>query len=348
MCAENDVTVALVDGVAKLAGASRALAAALARGGALGAAARLAQRFVDAHEAPERERAAAHARRCMDGVLRAAGEHSPAVVRARPAAPGPTSAGRRCPADAVRARRQAALQLGEPALSEPSSTASQRRLAAMAAAIARLEAEVAPGLAAEGPSQATLDDLRLATPALRPVGCWWSGCAPAPAGRIARSRAHRRPELTARRARAGAATCPARRRPACRRSCAPAATPRASARRRATRRPGARGTRARASACKRAPDRRGRAAPACRARPVRCCVQADVQRRAGGRLFRTCTDSRWYAPARRSAAARPARRRRTLCGTTVCARALPAGALRPRVGQRANRMSARCVSALAR
>ena len=53
---------------------------------------------------------------------------------------------------------------------------------ATAAALARFEAEVAPGIAAEAQPNLSLEDLRLATPALRPVGCWWSGCAPLPAG----------------------------------------------------------------------------------------------------------------------------------------------------------------------
>jgi hypothetical protein len=96
----------------------------------------------------------------------------------------------------------------------------------------------------------------------------------------------------ARWARAGAATCPARRRRACGRSCAPAATSRATARPRARRRPGAQATRARASACERAPDRRGR--PAADPAPAH----------AGSRSARRCPCG--HAPARSSAAARPA------------------------------------------
>jgi hypothetical protein len=182
LAAEARVAAAL-DGLTSLLGTSRALAAALVRAGALGAALRLARRSVDACAAPERERElrAALAACRMDGVLRAARGHSPPVVRARPAAPLPTPrAGRRCPADAVRVWRQAVLQLDVPALAEPSSTASQRRLAAMAAAIARYEAAVALGIAADAPSQASPEDLRLDMPSLRPVGCWWSGCAPRP------------------------------------------------------------------------------------------------------------------------------------------------------------------------
>jgi len=182
LAAEARLAAAL-GGLASLCGASRALAAALVRAGALGAALRLARRSVDACAAPERERElrAALAACRMDGVLRAAKGHSPAVVCARPAARLPTLA----QAGAVSlssagAARQAALQLDVPALTEPSSTASQRRLAAMAAAIVCFEAEVAPGVAADAPPQASLDDLRLATPALHPMGCWWSGCAPRP------------------------------------------------------------------------------------------------------------------------------------------------------------------------
>ncbi len=45
------------------------------------------------------------------------------------------------------------------------------------AAIARFEAEVAPRIAAGALSDASLEDLRLQTPALRPVGCWCTECA---------------------------------------------------------------------------------------------------------------------------------------------------------------------------
>jgi len=90
--------------------------------------------------------------------------------------------------------------------------------------------------------------------------------------------------------RAGAATCPARRRQGCGRSCAPAATSRATARPRARRRPGARATGARASACERAPDVRVARPPTLllcmRARALlggcECprCARMDVRRRA--------------------------------------------------------------------
>ena len=60
--------------------------------------------------------------------------------------------------------------------SEQSSAADQQLLAAMAAAVARFEAEVAPHVAAEAQPEDSLEDLRLRTPALRPVGCWCMGC----------------------------------------------------------------------------------------------------------------------------------------------------------------------------
>jgi len=97
-------------------------------------------------------------------------------ARARCSTPARPRAGGGCSSDAVRARRQVTLHLDEPAPSGPSGTDHQRRLAALAAAVARFETEVAPGIAAAPP--ASLDDLRLRMPALRPVGCWWSGCAP--------------------------------------------------------------------------------------------------------------------------------------------------------------------------
>jgi hypothetical protein len=87
--AEAEVTGAL-GGVAELAGASRALAAALARAGALGAAARLARRYVDAHAAPEREGRAELAGGLMAGVLRAAEQRLP-EARARAPCHAPCS-----------------------------------------------------------------------------------------------------------------------------------------------------------------------------------------------------------------------------------------------------------------
>ncbi len=79
-------------GLLFLFGASRALAAALARAGALGAALRLARRSVGACAAPRRELRAALALSFMDRTLRAAGGHSPPVVRVRAAAPLPAPA----------------------------------------------------------------------------------------------------------------------------------------------------------------------------------------------------------------------------------------------------------------
>ena len=74
---ETKVTDALKS-VASLAGASRSLAAALVRAGALGAAASLAQRFVLAH-ADQCEGRAALAARYLQEVLRAVGRHLPEV-----------------------------------------------------------------------------------------------------------------------------------------------------------------------------------------------------------------------------------------------------------------------------
>jgi len=65
-----------------------ALAAALARAGALGAAARLAQRCVEAHEPPEREAVAALVTGTLRDVLRGAATLVPEVrARAAPALP---------------------------------------------------------------------------------------------------------------------------------------------------------------------------------------------------------------------------------------------------------------------
>jgi len=58
------------------------------------------------------------------------------------------------------------------------------QLATAAAAVTRFEAETAPHIAAEAPTPASLEDLRLQTPALRPVGCWWLGYARAASGRM--------------------------------------------------------------------------------------------------------------------------------------------------------------------
>jgi len=150
---------------------------------------------------------------------------------------------------------------------------SALHLDAAAAAIGRFEAEAAPRIPVDTLSEASLEDLRLQAPALCPMGCWCTGCAPLPPQAPAQGRppvladAGRAPavaEALACRARAGAATCPARRRRACGCSCAPAAAPRATARQHARRQPGARATRARASACRRAPGRTRRRSRACR------------------------------------------------------------------------------------
>ncbi len=66
--------------------------------------------------------------------------------------------------------------------SEASDAAEARQLSTddprtTAATIAHFEAEVAPRIAAEAMSEASLEDLRLQTPALRPVGCWCTECA---------------------------------------------------------------------------------------------------------------------------------------------------------------------------
>ena len=52
--------------------------------------------------------------------------------------------------------------------------------------IASFEATVAPHIAAEALSEASLEDLRLQAHALRPVGCWSTGCARAACGCLER------------------------------------------------------------------------------------------------------------------------------------------------------------------
>jgi hypothetical protein len=82
---------------------SSALAAALARAGTLGAAARLAQRYVDAHEPPDREAVAALVTGALRDVLRGIAAHVPEVrAPAAPALPA-ARAGRRHRADAAAA-----------------------------------------------------------------------------------------------------------------------------------------------------------------------------------------------------------------------------------------------------
>jgi hypothetical protein len=65
-------------------------------------------------------------------------------------------------------------EASDAAQSRPTSTDDPRTTAA---AIARFEATVAPHIATEPLSEATLEDLRLQMPALRPVGCWCTECA---------------------------------------------------------------------------------------------------------------------------------------------------------------------------
>ncbi len=65
-------------------------------------------------------------------------------------------------------------EASDAAQSRPSSTDDP---GTTAAAVARFEAEVAPRIAAEALSEASLEDLRLQTPALRPVGCGCTECA---------------------------------------------------------------------------------------------------------------------------------------------------------------------------
>jgi len=89
---------------------------------------------------------------------------------------------------------QAALRPRAQAIdnSQPASAAALQQLWAIADqttaadCIARFEATVAPHIAAEALSEASLEDLRLQTPALRPVRCWGTGCALAACGCLER------------------------------------------------------------------------------------------------------------------------------------------------------------------
>ncbi len=85
---------------------------------------------------------------------------------------GLTSCSRRPPAQAGHASWDAS----DAVPSGRSSAAGQQLVAAVAAAVTRFEAEVAPCVAAEAQPEAGLEDLRLRTPTLRPVGCWCTGC----------------------------------------------------------------------------------------------------------------------------------------------------------------------------
>ena len=75
-----------VGSTARMSDASRPLSLALARAGALGAVARLAQHWVAASEEPQREREAYSAASCMQRMLQAVDRHLP-EVRARSAPP---------------------------------------------------------------------------------------------------------------------------------------------------------------------------------------------------------------------------------------------------------------------
>ena len=75
-----------VASTAKMCDVSRAMGLALARAGALGAVARLAQHWVAACEEPQREREAYIAASCMQSMLQAVDRYLP-EVRARSAPP---------------------------------------------------------------------------------------------------------------------------------------------------------------------------------------------------------------------------------------------------------------------
>ncbi len=165
-----------------------------------------------------------------------------AVERSQPAAAGRHGGRRR----AFGGRGRAACRHGSPARGQPGGPA--------------------PAHARAAPHGLLVHGVR------RPAARSAAGQVPAVADALALERAGR----------AGAATWPVHRRPACGRCCAPAATSRATARPRARRRPGARVTGARASACsKRAPDGRCRPAASCRkvspAPPFACrpCIMSS-------------------------------------------------------------------------
>jgi len=113
---------AAMDGVQRLGGASRALAAALVRAGAVGAAMRLAQRYAVPREVGDRELRAAIALSRMADLVRELARHVPEVRRAPSCTPAQA---RTCAAlywvlcwvlywaDALRAPRQAAPLLAD-------------------------------------------------------------------------------------------------------------------------------------------------------------------------------------------------------------------------------------------
>jgi len=158
--------------------ASRPLSLALARASALGAAARLAQHWVNRFEEPQREGKVRAAARCVMSLLQAFDRHLPEVC-ARSAPPmHKAHVGSSWSADAARAGRQDCplLDYCTPPV-EPSSNEVQGASFTLVAAVARFEAEAAQRIPADTLPEASLEDLRLQTPALRPVGCWCMGCA---------------------------------------------------------------------------------------------------------------------------------------------------------------------------
>jgi len=183
----RDAEVGAIAGVAsaaRMSDASRALALALARAGALGAAARLAQHWVAACEEPQREVKALAAASCLQSLLQAVEQHLPEVCAGSAPPRLSAHAGRSRSADAARAAWQGCQLLadGTPPV-EPGNNRYQGGLTALAALVARFEAETAQRIPADTPPEASLEDLRLQTPALCPVGCWWSGCAQLAAAR---------------------------------------------------------------------------------------------------------------------------------------------------------------------
>ncbi len=184
---------------------SLALAPALVSAGALSAAARLAQQFADARGPREREDRAARAVSCVAALPRASEFFSPqvsAVARLpccrTPQVSAATSPSVRfkCGCGAVRgphcvARRLACVRMQGPLGPDAAAAAAAcgvgplgpcasavDQLADMAAFAALYEHSTAEEVAEEAQPEAGLEDLRLRTPALRPVGCWCTGCAP--------------------------------------------------------------------------------------------------------------------------------------------------------------------------
>ncbi len=188
------LATAAVSSTASMADASRPLCVALARAGALGAAARLAQHWVGACEEPQLLGKAQAALRCVQPLLQAVSRQLP-KARARCALPVLSAhAGASWSADAARAARQDCSLMADvapPLGGQPVEDALadvEGILAEVAVEFEKFEAADAQRLPADTLSPFSLEDLRLRTPALRPVGCWWSGCAP-----LSRPRRPRRP-----------------------------------------------------------------------------------------------------------------------------------------------------------